>query len=364
MRMTTDRNPDKFRIFVSYSRDDDDLARKVIHVLRDDLKLVPLWDDHIRPGAPFTDEIKGLITHAHIFMPLITERSRGSFWVHQETGYAMALNIPVLPLAIGDLPGGGEMIAHLEAVRVRSDLSDLQSRLEEVDLESVVVPPPPRPRAVITIAEHPEERARLIAESANRVLKLQGSGRVRHRGALSSFCLPDQPPSAKAWNCREGRRKRSDLHRILQREERRALEKHARKEGCSLILDHTIPYADGKYAARSRLATLKAFLQSMPPDRVWVALTPRAREGNVIIVGDWFVAESRVPKPGVGYWQTVLNWHAPTVLQCTRTFDQEFEELCEAGGLRPEETWEAAIASLDQALRGLPPCPGCVPGCR
>lgn len=62
----------------------------------------------------------------------------------------------------------------------------------------------------------------------------------------------------------------------------------------------------------------------MYPDAPFIS--PRAREGSLTIVGDWFVADSLVPRPE-GYRQIVFRWHAPTVLQSVKEFDREFEEL-------------------------------------
>jgi hypothetical protein len=66
----------------------------------------------------------------------------------------------------------------------------------------------------------------------------------------------------------------------------------------------------------------------MPDAQLRVVMTPRAREANLTLIGDWFSAESMTPKPGEGHRQTVFTWHAPSVLQTLRAFDEEFEELC------------------------------------
>ncbi|MFW6437959.1 MAG: toll/interleukin-1 receptor domain-containing protein [Armatimonadota bacterium] len=51
-----------FRIFISYSHEDIDKAERV-HQIIEEMGLEPLWDDHIRPGMPFTDQVKGMIAH-------------------------------------------------------------------------------------------------------------------------------------------------------------------------------------------------------------------------------------------------------------------------------------------------------------
>lgn len=340
-----------FRVFLSYSHDDSDLAERAIKIL-ENLRLEPLWDKNIGAGMPFTDTIKGLISHAHIFMPLITENSQQRPWVHQETGYAMALNIPVLPIAVETLPG--EMISQLQAIRVKSKLEDLEERLLEVNFERVVFPPPNNPQAIAKVADWPEERTSLLAQYANHVINLGAYGRVRQCGAFSSFCLPNKDPNDPIWELREGNLRRSDYYHHLQREERRALERHAKECGCFLIIDPTIDFKDrGPMVSLARLSTLLDFLKCMTDDEMRVIISPKAREGNLTIVGDWFVADSLVPRPG-GYRQTVFNWHAPTVLARARKFDQEFEELYKESGLGINESRKVAIAEIQKIIRSLP----------
>ena len=48
--------------------------------------------------------------------------------MHQEIGYAMAHNVPVLPVVVGDaLPG--QMMQQLLAVRMEGNLAGLEERL-------------------------------------------------------------------------------------------------------------------------------------------------------------------------------------------------------------------------------------------
>jgi hypothetical protein len=343
-----------FRIFISYSREDLRLAQKVVRAF-EGMGLTPLWDPHVRPGMPFTDEIKGLITHAHLFMPLITKHSQTRPWVHQETGYAMALNVPVLPLSVGRLPG--EMIEQLQAVTVRADLRDLRARLRAVDLAQTVSPLPVKPERMTEVADVPERRAKLLARYAGRVEELGFRGHVRQRGAFSTFCVPDKEVGGKVWDDREGNTRRTPYFRQLQREERQALERHARSSGCTLIIDPTMKFDDdkGEGVTRTRLTTLLEFLESMPDDRIKVAFSPQAHEGNLTIVGDWFVADSMVPGP-MGYRQTIFDWHAPSVLGRLRKFDLDFSELALAdpkGG----SSRRAAIAKIRDIVRALPQAP-------
>ncbi len=49
----------------------------------------------------------------------------------------MALNIPILPVAIDDVPG--QMAADLQAIVVKIDFSDFAEKISTLDLERVVL---------------------------------------------------------------------------------------------------------------------------------------------------------------------------------------------------------------------------------
>jgi hypothetical protein len=341
--------PHPFRIFISYSHEDGALAQAVAEALAG-MGLSPLWDKNIRPGATFTDAIKGFIQHAHIFMPIITEHASRRPWVHQETGYAMALNIPILPIAVDTTPA--EMVAQIQAVVVRSDFSDFAEQLAKVNLEQVVFRPAPAAFRQVEVTGYAEHRAEMLAGCAQRVMDLAAFGRVRQRAALSSFSIPDRSSGDPIWAEREGGVARGELYHDLQRAERRTLELHARQAGCDLIINPDFALErNGPRATRIRLEILYKFLADMPDDRTRLVMTGRAREANLTLVGDWFSAESMSPKPGEGHRQTLFTWHAPTVLGTLRRFDMEFEELCEESPAGP--TREAALARIEAILTAL-----------
>ncbi|MCD4785057.1 MAG: toll/interleukin-1 receptor domain-containing protein [Candidatus Eremiobacteraeota bacterium] len=344
----------KFRVFVSYSHEDRDKAEKVANILKEK-GLEPIWDKNIRPGAAFTDAIKGLITHAHIFMPLITDNSRDRPWVHQETGYAMALNIPVLPVAIEKEPT--EMIAELQAISVDAEdeeLSSLSVQLDKVNLEHVVHPPPARRLPLVEVADWQEKRIELLANNANRIIKLGYHGHIRQHSTFSSFSIPDRDLEDPIWKERDGKHPRSEYYHYLLREERQAMERHARKEGCDLLIDPTFTMQTRLLSSKkSRLITLYEFLESMEDDKVRVVCSERGRKANIYLVGDWFVAESRLLRSGEGWRQTIFNWHSPTVLQCVQKFDETFETLHGKLGLKTRSSRKIAMDKIEKVIKDL-----------
>jgi len=340
------------RVFISYSHDDRKLARQVAEIL-ESMGLIPVYDvKDIGASSAFTDSIKSLIAHAHVFMPLITKHSQKRPWVHQETGYAIAMNIPVLPVAIEKLPG--QMIAQLQAISVKRNLKVLKNRLEEAGMERIVITYKSAPHTLVEVADWPEKRAEMMAQFANAVAGPAKYGMLRQRGALSSFCLPDKDTDDPIWDLREGYQLRSHYYRNLLREERRALELHAREYGCYLIIDPAIDFSSrGPFVTQARLSTLLDFLQSMPDDKAHIVMTERAREGSLTLVGDWFLADSMVPRPE-GYRQTIFNWHAPTVLQGLNKFEREFKELLDKDGRGSLMSRQRAIEEMMRILDRLP----------
>ncbi len=82
------------RVFISYSHQDAVLAEKIVKAIIAN-GMTPMWDKNFQFGFGFHQMIKTFISHSHVFLPIITESSNSRGWVHQEIGYAVALNIPV-----------------------------------------------------------------------------------------------------------------------------------------------------------------------------------------------------------------------------------------------------------------------------
>lgn len=340
----------QLRVFVSYSREDKLLAKQLVGILKDQMSFMTLWDEDILPGMDFSDAIKYRISQSHLFMPLLTENSQNRPWVHQETGYAVALGIPVLPVAVNTLPG--EMISPLHAISVGSDLSNLGKRLQEVNFEQVVLSSLSKPYLMIEIADWPEQRTEMMAQYANQVVVEFGEyGCVRQRGAFSSFSIPDKREGNPIWELYDGNTPRPERYHQLQQQERCALEQHARARGVYLIIDPTLNLENrrGPLAVKTRLQTLFEFLNSMPDESVHIVMSDQARHGNITIVGDWFVADSQVPREG-GFRQTVFNRHAPTVLRWVRRFDEQFKDLCNMGAYKSRQAAMDAITERISTL--------------
>jgi hypothetical protein len=326
------RDEYRYRVFISYSHQDAGLVERISSIL-DENGLQPMLDKGFASGYGFTDQIKNYIAHAHIFMPVITRESSSRGWVHQEIGYAMALKIPVLPISNGQMPG--QMIQELQAVRWEEGKywrRKNKPKLDQKVFDSLARRAQLDSQALFECAQFQEERTALMVSYAKGVLELDACGHVRQKGALSSFHIPDKPITHPDWDARYGSRKPGDYRCRLQRDERLALEEHARRSGCSLIIDPSLTYKKyGPAARKARLGELLAFLESMPDHMVRIAINAKMpAPGSITMVGNWFYAESISASIGQGYQQTIFTRHAPSIQAKLELFDRELNELLKA----------------------------------
>lgn len=340
-----------YRVFISYSHEDYKDVKKIVVALTK-IGLRPVWDESIQPGTQFSEIIKSRISHAHVFLPVLTKNSIKRPWVHQETGYAMGLKVPVVPLVVGTVPD--HMLHGLQALKI--DLKKIKQSVDSLGetIDTLLNPEPQESDATFRTARRPEERAEMLARFTRQALLHEAKGPMRQEGAISSFGLPKEPADDPVWIKRDGSLKRSlFLYERLQ-EERLAFEDYVRSQGCSLILDPTISFSsNGPEARKIRLTTLLEFLKDTSIKNVRVAIRPRLSPGSVTICGDWFTAESMAPRPGEGYFGTAFSWHAPTVWQKAIAFDREMDRMLKQAGLTDESSREAAIQEVEAQIAGI-----------
>ena len=122
------------QVFVSYSHKDRGLVEELTGHL-EKIRVQAVWDKNIQAGDRFTESIKYGIAHSHAYMPVITPNT--SDCIHQEIGYATALNVPVVPICIGEVPVG--MIQELQAVAFDKVLHDLEEKLHQTFFDDLVL---------------------------------------------------------------------------------------------------------------------------------------------------------------------------------------------------------------------------------
>jgi hypothetical protein len=353
------RPDDEVRVFISYSHKNTRDIRRLVKFLKNEVGVEPVYDLDLAKGKPFDDEIKTLIAHAHVFLPVLTSESDARKWVHQELGYAMALNLPVLPIAVGQLPG--EMIQRLQAVTMDfGNVNALRRTLTRDLFDRLVAERSGPAHSWYRCASLPDERAAWLAEHSRNVVAMDAYGRLRQKGGLSSLHIPREVIGHPIWERRYRPVGRSDDHKRLQREERLALEQHAREAGCRLIVNPDLVYPDlCAMAVVARLESLRAFLKTMPDDKCEVAWNNSMdHDVSVTIVGNWFAAESVHARRGKGYYQTIFTRHAPCLTTKIVTFDDEFDGLLQLHGWKRRNSRREAIKLIERrlvAVRQLPP---------
>lgn len=331
-----------YRIFLSYERRDEEILHGVVAVLKS-FGLKPLWDRQTQPGTRFEDELRKDISRSHGFMPIITEHSRLKPWVNQEIGYALSLAIPVIPLSVNNAVADG-MARSLQHMDAGEDLNGLRQSLNDQKLEGFIRQP--AQRTVVEIVDIWRKRSELIAEYAVELTRYGESCRIRHRGPVTSFAIPDKSLDHPIWQqCGMYAAADRDAREALY-QERKSLETHARKAGCSLLINLAMDVgADFIGSREERLKILIEFLERMPDELTTVVTIHAEQQASILIVGDAFSATSPAPKEG-GYRQSVIKWHAPTVLRELEAFDTQVESALNDVGISPIQSRQWAISEL------------------
>jgi hypothetical protein len=305
-------------------------------------------------GSGFPQQIINYISHAHIFMPLLTKTALKRPWVQQEIGYAVASRVTTVPVAINCEPG--EFLHGIQAIRLKAlDKAKLEKRLTVEALETCLRESP-LGGALYECGAVTEDRARLLAQYARAVTLMGGSGIVRQSGGLSSFHIPHEPIDDPLWDLRYGKQHQSDGHRVVLREERLALTEHARLKGCRIIIDPDLNFKFyGGDARRSRLQSLLRFLSDESVSSCHVAIARLPVNESITIVGDWFAAHSISSRAGQGYRHTIFTRHAPTIARMIQDFDQSFVK--HLNGVHVAESRSHAIAEIERRIAEIPPAP-------
>lgn len=339
----------KYRVFISYSRKDREKVDILAQILEDE-GLNPMYDKHFSGGIGFHKQIENFIAYSHVFMPFITKSSSERGWVHQEIGFAKALNIPILPIMVDKEPG--EMISDLQALLWRENIKEMKNQLSWDIFHKIVEHFEENSPAIYECADTPVERTMMLVRQAKEVAKLGYHGHVRQIAALSSFHIPNKPISHPSWRIRSPGLMFDEFSLRNLLDERNTFEEHAIKKGCSLIID---PYLDfwAKEAQKSRIEELMEFLEQIDDKMVRIAINKGMEKGrNLTILGDYFAAES-ISGTLMGHKQTILTRHAPTVQKKIGIFEDEMNYLLKKQEKSGESSKETVVAELEKIVASL-----------
>jgi nucleoside 2-deoxyribosyltransferase len=85
------------KVFVSYAKSDQALARDVVRALRP--MKVDVWsDDLLHPGDDWQEVLRARLRESDYFVLVLTPRTFDSPWAMQELGAAWALNKHIIPV--------------------------------------------------------------------------------------------------------------------------------------------------------------------------------------------------------------------------------------------------------------------------
>lgn len=339
----------KYRVFISYSRKDIEKVDVLANILKDE-GLKPMYDKHFSGGIGFDKQIKNFIAHAHVFLPFITRSSSSRGWVHQEIGYAMALNVPVLPVMLDEVPG--EMIRDLQALAWGDDLDEMRKNLSWDIFHKIVDHSQENSPSIYECAETADERTMALVKHAKEVINLGYYGHLRQIAALSSFHIPNKPIYHPNWKIRSPNLMFSEFSLKNLLDERNVFEEHTMKKGCSLIID---PYLDfwAEEAQKSRIEELMEFLEQFDDEMIRIAINKGMEKGrNLTILGDYFAAES-ISGTLMGHKQTILTRHAPTIQRKIRIFEEEMEYLLKKQEKAGESSKETVMNELEKIVASL-----------
>ncbi len=336
-----------YRCFISYDRQDHMLGMRLRTALTS-LGHDVMWDGDMQAGVPWRETLEQMISYSHFVVPLVTPNSRHSAWVHEEVGYALGLNLPIISLAVNTEPLQ-ELAGRLQALQFDQNGSGLETALANQDFDAIVGRAGASPTAMrVEVARLPEERPILIARIAKELTDAKRYAVVRKRTRLSAFAMPDRPPSSALW-ATHYKRPLSEQERRNKWAERRELSRHAREAGCRLIL-HLDPIDSwdgigGPSVIVARLQTLRRFFEQMPTEKVKVVFSHEPPHGTLTMLGDYMKAEA-LAYGDIGFYQTVVTRHAPTVLRSVQDFEDEFADYADN---QPDDSVHA-ISKIDDEI--------------
>lgn len=144
---------EQYDVFVSYSRTDGDVMRRVSEDLR--TRGFVVWNDEaLEPGTPsWKDAIEAAIEGSKTIVALLSPDAKKSEWIERELDYARAQNVPIIPVIVrGDTQNAVpfELIT-VQRADLRKDYNAGFYSLQEALAEQLKRPelrPPARTRPV------------------------------------------------------------------------------------------------------------------------------------------------------------------------------------------------------------------------
>lgn len=163
----------QYNVFLSYSRTDGDMMRRVTDDLRK--RGFSVWNDEaLEPGTPsWKDAIEAALEGAETVVALLSPDAKKSEWIERELDYARAQSVPIIPVIVR---GETQSAVPFELITVqRADLrkdynnglSDLQEALAD-QLKRPDLRPPARTRPIVPPSSQSIDKPDAPANTPNR----------------------------------------------------------------------------------------------------------------------------------------------------------------------------------------------------
>lgn len=197
------------RVFVSYSRHDTDVARRLINDIRSGGH-EPWFDEDLHVGEKWWDSILTQIRNSEVFVFALSRWSSPSEACSAELAYAQALEIPVVPVQIGPVDALElTPVPELEVIDYQEPTSASGARLATAirehgalrgDLPNPLPEPPDRPfaylerlRSLIAVRTLPSEKHGAIIGELRQTLDNEDDHRARANARSLLIQLREHP---------------------------------------------------------------------------------------------------------------------------------------------------------------------------
>lgn len=185
---TTASEDKPVRVLVACARQDRKLAKKLVRILRRRTGVEPAWDGGDRSREGSIEDVRERIAAAQVFMPVLSRDGLRSPRVHQETGLALALGIPVVPVVARTLPEAFAASAHF--VRAGKGFADLERRAGELDLAAIAASRARSPETALVPRETPPAVVASVAAIVHRAPAGSDGLLLIRRDARDPWSLP------------------------------------------------------------------------------------------------------------------------------------------------------------------------------
>jgi uridine kinase len=186
------------RVFISYTHDDEDIARKLIDRLRATATLEWIDQSDIGTGEHVAAKIKESLKTASAMVVLLSERSLTSKWIQFELGAAISIGLPIVPVFVGKAPREGvpDWLKQFTYVDTKDrHLADVVTELVKA-IEGAKFARPPEPRKPQSI--HVRTKSKFSGLEGGRVNLVigicggTGSGKTTVANRILESVQPDE----------------------------------------------------------------------------------------------------------------------------------------------------------------------------